>query len=328
MSSNSQMWGSPEPSPANLFISYSHADEKALDRLHKHLAMLRRDGAIDAWTDHKILPGSPLDGNISAALNEANLFVALISPDYLASNYCYEKEFAKAQELAAAGRLRIVPVILEPCEWLASPFSQLMALPKDGKPISEWTNQNNAFLDVVTGLRRLIEEMRDQPAVITPGSRMGEPLRRPRIKQDFDTIQRSEYADKAFDAVRGYFQASCQELNEVGEGNLKARFETMSGTAFTCTVVNRARKNSSDAHITIRNAKQRGHFGDISYVYQPHAADNTSNGSVRVEADDFNLYLTMDSFSYSGRKESKYTPEQAAAALWIEFVKHAGIEYE
>ena len=133
------------------FISYSYADEKALDRLHKHLAMLLRDGTLEAWTDHKILPGDKLEDVIDFNLGNGGLFVALISPDYLHSKYCYDKEFQQAQKLASAGKIRIIPVILEPCDWKASPFAAYMALPKDGKPISEWSNQNIAYLDVVTG---------------------------------------------------------------------------------------------------------------------------------------------------------------------------------
>ena len=97
---------------ATAFISYAHADAKALDRLHKHLAMLRREGALNAWTDHAILPGDRVDGAISAQLAQSAIFVALVSPDYLASRYCYEKEFESALALAQAGRMRIVPVIL------------------------------------------------------------------------------------------------------------------------------------------------------------------------------------------------------------------------
>jgi hypothetical protein len=77
---------------ATAFLSYAHADEKALERLHKHLAMLKREGALVAWTDHAILPGTKFDGVISIQLSQSSLFIALISPDYLASRYCYEKE--------------------------------------------------------------------------------------------------------------------------------------------------------------------------------------------------------------------------------------------
>jgi hypothetical protein len=50
------------------FISYSHRDAKALDRLHTHLAMLRRDGLIDAWYDHEILAGDEVDQEINSQL--------------------------------------------------------------------------------------------------------------------------------------------------------------------------------------------------------------------------------------------------------------------
>lgn len=309
--------------PINAFISYSHADEKVLDRLHKHLAVLQRDGNLSTWSDHKLLPGAKFGSEISAALENSGLFLALVSPDYLASNYCYEKEFEHALRMADAGKIRIVPIVIEPCDWQASPLGQFVALPKDGKPVSEWTNQNNAFLDIVTGLRRLLA------ASSVEGERSGAaPARRPRVKQDFDAIQKSEFADQAYEVIKSYFQASCSELNDIADTNLKAKFEQMSNTAFTCTVVNRAKRSGGEAHITVRNSKQSGHFGDINYVYQRHAADNTSNGSIRVAADDYELHLTLENFGNSRRGESKSTPQQAASVLWLDFVKQAGVEYE
>jgi hypothetical protein len=308
--------------PIDAFISYSHADAKALDRLHKHLAMLLREGALSAWTDHKLLPGAKLDGEIGAALESSGLFLALISPDYLASKYCYDKEFLHAEQLAEEGRLRIVPIIIESCDWQASPFAKYLALPKDGKPISEWTNENNAFLDVVTGLRRILATA----VVASPDAGSSPSLRRPRIKQDFDAIQKSEFADKAFDEIRSYFNASCRELNEAGDGILKAKFEEMSSTSFTCTVVNRAKQRGGEAHITVRNSKGSFGFGDISYIFEHHAENKGSNGAIRVEHDDYNLYLITDTFLR--KSEGKSTPQQVAAALWLDFVRQAGIEYD
>ena len=311
------------------FISYSHADEKALERLHKHLAVLKREGTLPTWSDHAIVAGDRLDRAIRAQLERSRIFVALVSPDYLASRYCYEKEFARALELVAAGQMRIVPVILEPCDWLSSPFKDFAALPKDGQPISGFTNPNNAYLNVVTGLRRILEapeESRDGPGGKTalPGQ-----ARRPRIKQDFDSIQRAEYADQAFATIRNYFRASCAELAQVGD-DLRAKFEDMDATAFTCSVVNRAKRQGGEAHITFHNGKSRSSgFGDISYVNQRHAERNTSNGSIRVDHDDYQMFLNMDHYGVSsGRDKERITPEQAAGKLWGEFVRQAGIEYD
>jgi TIR domain len=307
------------------FISYSHADEKALERLHKHLAMLRRDKTLNAWSDHKVLPGEKFGDKISEKLARSGLFLALLSPDYLDSNYCYEKEFQQAQQLAAADKIRIIPIILEPCDWLASPFAEYKALPKDGKPISEWANQNNAYLNVVTGLREVAESL-GTPQTGEAGGEARQSARRLRIRQDFDAIQRSEFADQAFQAMCDYFEGSCRELNEVGDTNLKAKFEKMDANAFTCTVVNRGRRGGSEAHITVRNCKGRVPFGDINYVFERYADGNSSNGVIRVDADDYNLFLRMN--RYGQGEESKFSFQQAAEALWLEFVKNAGIEYE
>lgn len=313
------------------FLSYSHVDAKALERLHKHLAVLKRDGGILTWSDHAILPGDSLDGTISSQLEQSQLFVALVSPDYLDSRYCYEKEFARALELNAAGRIRIVPVILEPCEWLRSPFKDFAALPAEGAPISGFTNPNNAYLNVVTGLRRVIESA-GTPTPVAAATHVGalqNPGRKPRIKQDFDAIQRAEYADRAFATIRDYFRASCAELSQIGD-ELRARFEDMDPTAFTCSVVNRAKRQGGEAHITVRNNKSRtSGFGDISYVSQRYAEGNVANGFIRVEHDDYTMFLNGDRFgSAFGRDAARATPEQTAEKLWVDFIGQAGIEYE
>lgn len=137
------------------FISYSHKDDNYLERLKVHLAQMKRDGLINEWTDEAINAGSSLNNVISDALDSSELFLALLSPDYIASNYCYNKEFETAQGMQDEGKLIIVPIIVEPCDWKQTPFGNLKALPKDGKAVSEWTNPNNAFLNVIDELRSL-----------------------------------------------------------------------------------------------------------------------------------------------------------------------------
>lgn len=313
-----------------IFISYSHADDRVLERLHKHLAMMQRDALISAWSDHQILPGANLNAAISSELEKADIFLALLSPDYLASNYCYEKEFEFALERSREGALRVVPVIAEPCDWLSSPFQEFLALPKEGKAISEWTNANNAYLDIVTGLRRLVGEA-SVPLERLEGPGRGEVVslaRKVRVKRDFDVIEKVEFADKTFSSMRDYFRDAASELEGASE-DLRSRMEDMSPTAFTCTIVNRAKMPKAEAHITVHNqkARSRGFGGNIEYVFQAYADPGSSNGSIRVDADEYNLYLSTNGYGGYG-ENSKYSPSQVAEWLWNKFVQQAGIEYE
>ena len=138
------------------FISYCHKDEAALGRLHTHLAVLRRDGRIDSWYDREILAGEDLDAEIKHKLESSGIILLLISPDFLASDYCVDEEMRRALERNRAGEARVIPIIVEPCDWASTPLRDLKALPRDGNPISEWANQNKAYLDVVQELRRLL----------------------------------------------------------------------------------------------------------------------------------------------------------------------------
>jgi len=313
----------------NAVISYSHNDNKYLEDLHKHLAVLKREGSLNAWSDHDILAGDDFELKIKSNLQNSQLFLALVSPDYLASSNCYEKEFEMALQMNEQNRIRIIPIIVEPCDWQSTPFGKFLALPKDGEPISNWTNKNNAYLNIVNELRRILQVI-DNPHTFDKNGTNTKSVsgRRVRLKHDYDAIDKAEFADKAFEIIRTYFEKSCVELIDADE-DIKAKFEPMSNIAFSCTVINRAKRNNGEAHITIYSNNSKKGIGDISYVWERRADNNSSNGNINVEADEYDLYLSYNSYSaYNENGKIKYTAEQIAEILWNEFVTKAGVKYE
>lgn len=311
------------------FISYSHKDAAALERLHVHLAMLKRDGLIETWFDREILAGEEIDAEIENQLESCELFLLLISPDFLASDYCYDKEMTRAFERHDAGEAQIVPLIIEPCEWTSSRLRKLKAIPRDGKAVSEWTNENNAYLDIVTELRRLLEttgiavERSDENAVTTQQHAV-QARHRYRVQRGFDEIDRSDFRDKAFAIIRDYFEKAIIEIDDI-EG-LRGRFVDVSPAAFGCTIVNKSRDHGT-AHITVHRRSRSVGFGDISYSFSENAPANTSNGSFNIEADEYELYLSGITFGFSG-EDKRITPEEAAEQLWMDFLEQAGITYD
>lgn len=310
------------------FISYSHQDKAALERLHVHLKNLTRGGHIETWYDRDILAGSDLDAEIARELEAADLFLLLVSPDFIASDYCVEREMARALELHATGKARVVPIIMEECDWKAmGELRQLKAVPTDGKAISEWANANTAYLDVVQELRRIIDAER-QPAA--PAKAAPEPvamrpsLPRYRAKRQFDQIDRADFRDAAFATIKDYFRRAAEEIDSI-EG-LRSRFVDRGATSFGATVVNGSHRNGT-AQITVHCRNSQVALGDIYYSFSENAGANTANGGFNVSADDYEQFLiqTMNIF---GKADERLTPEQAAEVLWNEFIGNAGISYD
>jgi hypothetical protein len=146
-----------------LFYSYSHANEQYRKKLETHLSTLKREGLISEWHDRDITPGSEWDKEIRRQLETARIILLLVSADFIHSEFCSSVELKRAMERHEAGDARVVPIIVKPCDWHSAPFGKLQVLPKDGKPITIWKNKDEAYLDVVNGIRRVIRELNDHP---------------------------------------------------------------------------------------------------------------------------------------------------------------------
>ena len=143
-----------------VFYSYSHKDERIRNELANHLSILRRQGVISEWHDRKIGAGSEWAGEIDQHLNTAQVILLLISPDFLASDYCYDIEMKRAMERHDAGEACVIPVILRPVVWMGAPFDKLQALPKDAKAVVSWRSWDEAFVSVAEGIRKAVEDLK------------------------------------------------------------------------------------------------------------------------------------------------------------------------
>jgi predicted phosphodiesterase len=145
--------------PIKLFLSYAHSDEPLRQELMKHLSLLQRQSVIQTWHDRNINAGDDWKQQIDDNLNTATVILLLISADFLALDYCYEIEMQRALERHNAGEARVIPIILRPVDWHGARFGTLQALPADAKPITLWTNRDEAYANVAHGVRQAVEAM-------------------------------------------------------------------------------------------------------------------------------------------------------------------------
>src|SRR5215212_4213716 len=145
------------PKPLRIFCSYSHKDEEYLNELRAWLRGLERQGQIEWWHDREIVPGWEWEEAIDKNLRTADIIFLLVTPDFMASDYVFEREIDRAIERHERGEARVIPIIVRPSDWKWAPFGKLQALPKDARPITTWPNRDEAWLDVVEGLRRAVE---------------------------------------------------------------------------------------------------------------------------------------------------------------------------
>ena len=103
---------------ASVFISYSHRDEAWKDRLLRHLKVLERRGLLDVWEDRHIRPGAPWREEIEAAMGQAQMALLLVSVDFLNSDFIQDEEVPTLLRRRESEGLRVLPLILEPCDWL------------------------------------------------------------------------------------------------------------------------------------------------------------------------------------------------------------------
>jgi len=141
-----------------LFYCYAHEDKPLRDELDIHLSNMKRQQYLVTWHDQEISPGMEWEQAVSTQLNSADIILLLISPHFMASD-CYDNEMMQALDRHKAGTTRLIPIILRTVDWEDAPFAKLQVLPTQKVPVTRWQDRDEAWNDVVRGIRRATEEL-------------------------------------------------------------------------------------------------------------------------------------------------------------------------
>ena len=143
--------------PLKIFITYAHKNTAAKDELITRLAVMQQRNELVTWHDAEMIGGDKWREDIFKHLADSDILLYLVSAASLASKNC-NKELAEA----VSSNIRIIPIILEDCDWQNHQLSDFQVLPDKGDPISKWQPESNGWQDVVDSIRKVIEEMQSQ----------------------------------------------------------------------------------------------------------------------------------------------------------------------
>src|SRR5215471_1196252 len=142
-----------------IFYCYAHEDDALREQLARHLSPLRRLRYITAWFDRDIQAGTDWDHEIETHLDAASLILLLVSADFIYSNFCCSVEMQRALDRHKAGTARVISIILRPVHWEETSIGTLQVLPTNKKPVSQWADRDEAWLDVVQGIREVVRTL-------------------------------------------------------------------------------------------------------------------------------------------------------------------------
>ena len=319
---------------AKLFFSYSHADEALRDRLEVHLSLLKHQGLIETWHDRRITAGSDLDAAINENLESADVILLLISADFIGSKYCFSLEMTRALERHREGTARVIPVILTPCDWHTAPFKNLLAAPKDGKAVTTWANQEEAWTDVARQVRSAVEKLhtastpvRAGLATVPPAAAQAQAAsvvnEKPRssnlrLKKEFSDFDSDQFLHDTFDFMAKFFEASLTELSSRNEG-IQERFQQIDARRFTA-VVYRGGKTVAECSVRIDSYGRRS--SHLAFSYDASASSGSSNEMLNVEFDAQSMYMkALGMQSRGSQKESNLSAQGAAEYFWALFIE-------
>ena len=118
---------------------------------------MEQQNKLVTWHDAKMIGGDKWREDIFKHLADSDILLYLVSAASLESKNC-NKELAEA----IRSEIRVIPIILESCDWLNHQLSDFQALPDKGLPVNKWQPESDGWQNVVDGIRKAVEEMQTE----------------------------------------------------------------------------------------------------------------------------------------------------------------------
>lgn len=251
-----------------------------------------------------------------------------MSSDFIASDYCYDREMTRALERHHLGEARVIPVILRPCDWQGTPFGELMAVPKDGKSVIKHQTLDDGFLEVAKAIRQVADltdtsaaaARRPHPSAVradtadmpVPGPRSSNL----RVKTVFSDRDRHGYLNESFEYIARYFENSANELEKRND-QVETDFRRVDANGFEARAFIGGREQSV-CGIWLGGMMSNG----VHYSSSGLGNRNSYSESMSVSDDGYTLFLQpLLGTMHFNRPDPQLTMEGAAEHFWSLFIE-------
>lgn len=149
--------------PVTIFLAYvSPADDEFRKRIEGDLKTLQLQKWPIICTTHDISKAVELSTDIDKPLDAYELFLFLLSPDFVQLEYSYSPQMENLIKSHKNG-VWVSPVLLRECLWEDTPFCRkddpLPVLPSL-LPITGWPDPDKAFKEIANGVKRAVEYLK------------------------------------------------------------------------------------------------------------------------------------------------------------------------
>jgi hypothetical protein len=117
---------------------------------------LKIKGLVDFWHDRDICAGDDWHRVIDERLKRCNVVLLLISPDFLASEYCMSCELDHVRARLLRNEIIAIQVLLRPIPQNAIPIPKLQCTPSREAPVSKWEDTEDAFARIAEDIEKKI----------------------------------------------------------------------------------------------------------------------------------------------------------------------------
>ncbi len=135
----------------NLFIAYSEKDVNTYKKFYHQLDDLKRDHKIKVSDMH----ATTTEQGRGVRLDDADMIVALITPNFMQSEPCKEVEAVAFHKHHTKG-IPIVPILMEDTDISNSSLNELAVLPSNNRGIASWDNQQDGLNEIISKLKERI----------------------------------------------------------------------------------------------------------------------------------------------------------------------------
>jgi hypothetical protein len=169
VSSNFAQSSSRAEKPITIFLSYAGGDDnKFKERIAKDLETLRRQGCpIKECICYDIYQALEFVTDIRESLKAYELYLFLLSPDFVNHEFCYRKEIYDLVKRHRAG-VWVLPILVRACVWEPTAFGEaskqldgpLPVLPHPQRPVTKWKDRDEAYKKIALGIKYAVERLK------------------------------------------------------------------------------------------------------------------------------------------------------------------------